>query len=303
VTQLAPPSVPQRTRAKARVLVEALPYFEEHNGTTVVIKIGGLVLEDVRLAERFAEDVSLLRLVGVRPLVVHGGGPQISELSRKLGLEPTFVDGLRVTDAPTLEVARMVLSGKITEELVSILNARGVTAVGLSGADGRLLRARPRGQNLGFVGEVASVNVPLLEHLMDVCVPVVASIATDDAGQAYNVNADLAASAIAVATGASKLVMLTDVPGVMRGGDPISEMSVTECRAFLEEREAQGGMRPKLEAAVAAVEGGVPRAHIIDGRVPHAVILEMFTPEGAGTMVTAERSSAPVPGPEGGEDR
>jgi acetylglutamate kinase len=292
VKRLAPSAVSQRTRAKARILLEALPYFEEHAGATVVIKVGGAVLDQAPLTARFAEDVSLLRLVGVRPVLVHGGGPQITELSRKLGLEPVFVGGLRVTDSATLEVVRMVLSGKISEELVSLLNAHGVTAVGLSGADGRLLGARPHGADLGYVGEVDSVNVPLLEHLMDVCVPVVASIATDGAGQAYNVNADLAAAAIAVSARASKLVILTDVPGVMRDGALVPEMTAAECRALVGEGGADGGMRPKLEAAVAAVEGGVPRAHIIDGRVEHAAILELFTPEGAGTMVTPEGHTA-----------
>jgi acetylglutamate kinase len=203
-----------------------------------------------------------------------------------------FVDGHRVTDESTLEVARMVLTGKVGEELVGLLNANGVTAVGLSGGDGRLLTARRRdggqGRDLGFVGDIERVNVDLLAHLMDVCVPVVASIATDGSGQAYNVNADLAASAVAVAMGAAKLVVLTDVPGVLRDGELLSEMTSEECSRLVADGHADGGMLPKLEAAVAAVEGGVPKVHIVDGRVEHAVILELFTPEGAGTMITRE---------------
>jgi acetylglutamate kinase len=286
------PGAAQSTTAKARILLEALPYIQEHSGATMVIKVGGSVIEDAGLTAGFATDLSLLRLVGVRPVVVHGGGHQISELSRRLGLEPTFVDGLRVTDASTLDVARMVLVGKLNGDLVSALNVGGVPAVGLSGGDGRLLLARPRaasgGPDLGYVGDVEEVNLPLLEHLLDVCVPVVASMATDRSGQAYNVNADLAAAAVAVAARASKLVLLTDVRGVMRDGARVSEMSLADCRSLVASGQAGGGMIPKLEAAMAAVEGGVPRAHIIDGRVEHAVILELFTPEGAGTMVSAD---------------
>ena len=288
-------SVSQRTRAKARTLLEALPYFREHAGSTVVLKLGGAAMDDHALAVRLAEDISLLRLIGIRPLIVHGGGPQISDLSKRLGIEPVFVDGHRVTDAATLEVARMVLAGKVNQELVGLLNANGVTAVGLSGGDGRLLVARPRdggGRDLGFVGEIEHVNVDLLSHLMDVSVPVVATVATDLAGQAYNVNADLAASAIAVAIGAAKLLFVTDVAGVLREGELLSELTATECRALVAEGHADGGMLPKLEAAVAAVEGGVPRVHIVDGRVEHAVILEMFTPEGAGTMIVAGSQEA-----------
>lgn len=291
--KLTDPSVFERTRAKARVLMEALPYMREHSGSTIVIKVGGRALEQEALAGRFAEDVALLRMIGVRPLVVHGGGPQITDLSRRLGLEPVFVDGHRVTDADTLEVARMVLTGKVNQELVARLNAAGVAAVGLSGGDGNLLvatkRQAPGGPDLGFVGEVERVNVDLLDHLMEVCVPVVASIATDPSGQAYNVNADLAASAIGVAVGARKLVMLTDVSGVVRDGMLLSEMDVLECRELIASGGASGGMVPKLEALAGALEGGVGAAHVIDGRVEHALILELFTPEGLGTMITARR--------------
>ncbi|MBI4260541.1 MAG: acetylglutamate kinase [Actinobacteria bacterium] len=274
--------------------------MREHTGTTIVVKVGGSVMEDPGLLAPFAEDLSLLRMVGIRPVVVHGGGPQISDLSRRLGIEPVFVDGLRVTDASTLEVARMVLAGKVTEELVAGLNAGGVPAVGLSGGDGRLLLARRRadgdGPDLGFVGEIEEVNVALLEHLIDVAVPVIASMAVDRSGQAYNVNADLAAAQVAVALRAHKLLLLTDVPGVLRDGELVPELSPLECRDLVASGGADGGMVPKLEAAVAAVEGGVPRAHVVDGRLPHATILELFTPEGAGTMV-----AAPVDEPVGEE--
>jgi acetylglutamate kinase len=289
VTNSAPPEVRQRTLAKARVLLEALPYFREHSGSIVVIKVGGAAMDAGRLAESFAQDVALLRLVGVRPVIVHGGGPQITEMAARLGLEASFVDGHRVTDAATLEVARMVLLGLVNQDVVSHLVRQGTSAVGLSGGDDALLVVRPRAKELGLVGEVERVNTSLLLHLMERVVPVIASIGTDPEGQAYNVNADLVAGSVAAALGAEKLVYLTDVPGLLdAGGELVSETSVAGAREILASGVAEGGMIPKLESAIEAMQAGVRRAHLIDGRVEHALILELFTPEGLGTMLTQD---------------
>ncbi|MGH2740647.1 MAG: acetylglutamate kinase [Actinomycetota bacterium] len=286
-----PPEVRQRTVAKARVLLEALPYMKEHSGKVVVVKLGGAAMEDSRLAETFAEDIALLRLAGIRPIVVHGGGPQISALSKRLGIEPRFVDGLRVTDAETLDLARMVLVGKLNKEIVSRINRQGIPASGVSGEDGNLLVAAPKQGpvGLGFVGEITRVDSRLLHLLMEEFVPVVASTATDGGGQTYNVNADEVASAIAVALGAEKLIFLTDVPGLYDDTSPeaslLSELSLVECEHLLETGGLVAGMIPKVRALAHAMRDGVPKAHILDGRVEHALILELFTPEGLGTMV------------------
>jgi acetylglutamate kinase len=288
------PEVRQRTLAKARILLEALPYLKEHFGATIVVKVGGAAMEDPNLAPTFAQDIALLRLVGARPLVVHGGGPQITAMSKRLGIESAFVDGQRVTDEATLEVARMVLLGVVNQDLVAELVREGTPAVGLSGGDDRLLVVRPHAGELGLVGEVERVNVELLEHLMARCVPVIASIGTDEKGQPFNVNADLVAGAVAAAMRAQKLVYLSDVPGLMGSdGSLVSEASVTECEAMIAEGVAEGGMIPKLASAIEAMRSGVGKAHLIDGRVPHAVILELFTPEGLGTMLTHD---VPEPG-------
>src|SRR5262245_53459127 len=231
MTTTTAPSVRERTRAKSRVLLEALPYIREHAGKVVVVKLGGAAMDDPALASSFAEDVGLLRLVGIRPVVLHGGGKQVSELSGRLGLTTEFRGGLRVTDHDTLRVAKMVLVGDINKRIVSALNRTGTRAVGLCGDDGDLLLAEkhaPDGDDLGFVGEITGVNTELLDHLMEMAVPVIASIATDHDGQSYNVNADPAAAAVAVALGAAKLVMLTDVPGVMVDGEQIAEPTTDE---------------------------------------------------------------------------
>jgi acetylglutamate kinase len=291
VTTTTAPAVRERTRAKSRVLLEALPYIREHAGKVVVVKLGGAAMDDPALAGSFAQDVGLLRLVGMRPVVLHGGGPQVSALSERLGLTTEFRGGLRVTDADTLRVAKMVLVGDVNKQIVSALNRAGTRAVGLCGDDGDLLLATkhaPNGDDLGFVGEITEINTALLDHLMEVAVPVIASIATDGAGQSYNVNADPAASAIAVALGAAKLVMLTDVPGVLVNGEQIAELTVSEADKLLEIGAAGGGMGPQLLAAADAVRAGVARAHIIDGRTEHSLVLELFTPEGIGTMVVPD---------------
>ena len=284
------PGVRQRTLAKARVLLDALPYMREHFDRTIVVKVGGAAMSEPRLSERFAEDIGLLRMVGVKPIVVHGGGPQITALSERLGLTPEFRDGHRVTNAETLEIAKMVLVGKVNKDLVVHINQAGVPALGLSGDDGNLLVARKRigtaGEDLGFVGDITSVNRELLAKLMETAVPVIASVATDGHGQSYNVNADLAAAAVASSVEAAKFVLLTDVPGVIQDGELVSELTVDDAEAFIAEQRVSGGMIPKLEAVVRAMRSGVGRAHVVDGRVEHALILELFTPEGMGTMVT-----------------
>ncbi|HXF56404.1 MAG TPA: acetylglutamate kinase [Actinomycetota bacterium] len=292
------PEVRQRTRAKARVLLDALPFMREHAGAVVVVKVGGAAIEDGALGATFAEDVSLLRLVGVRPVIVHGGGPQITATARRLGIEPTFVAGHRVTDPETLTVARMVLVGLINQDLVALLVRHGTPAVGLSGLDGGLLRVRPRAPELGLVGEVEEVNVDLLHHLMGQYVPVIASVGADGQGQAYNVNADLVAGAVASWLRAQKLVYLTDVPGLFGpDGQFISELGASDCERLLKQGAVEGGMVPKLRSALDALARGVRRAHLIDGRVEHALILELFTPEGLGTMVTPDPSDGPTGGP------
>ena len=285
----SPPQVRERTRAKARVLLEALPFIEEHTGSVVVVKVGGAAMEESGLAETFAQDISLLRHVGVRPVVVHGGGPQITAMARRFGVEPAFVGGHRVTDAATLEIARMVLVGLVNPDLVGLLSRHGVRAVGVSGIDGGLIRVRPRDAALGFVGDVERVDVGVLEHLMQGAVPVIATIGADEAGQAYNVNADAVAGAMAAAVGASKVVYLSDVAGLLgEGGELVTEATVSDCDRLVAEGVADGGMIPKLESAAAAIRAGVRRAHLIDGRIPHSLILELFTPEGIGTMLVPD---------------
>jgi acetylglutamate kinase len=294
-----PPQIRERTVAKARTLLEALPFMRAHTGKAIVIKYGGAAMDKAGLASSFAEDISLLRSVGIRPVVVHGGGPAVTRMSARLGIETTFVDGVRVTDAETLDVATMVLAGKLNTEVVATLTSGGVAAVGLSGVDGRLLLARKQqGPDLGFVGEVVHVDVTVLSALLDSgFVPVVASIAMDETGQAYNVNADVVAAELAVALGAEKLVYLNDVPGLIGPtGDLLSELSAEQGRSLLAAGGVvEGGMIPKLESAVRAVEAGISRVHLVDGRVEHSLVLELFTPEGIGTMITPGVPEHPEP--------
>lgn len=293
-----PPLIRQRTASKARVLVEALPFMREHRGTVVVVKYGGAGMDRVGLPASFAQDLALLQSAGVIPIVVHGGGPQVTRVSERLGIETTFVDGIRVTDAATLDVATMVLTGKLNTDVVASLVAGGVRAVGLSGVDGALLLARRQeAPDLGFVGEVVHVDVSVLRTLVsEGFVPVVASIAVDASGQSYNVNADVVAAELAVAIGAQKLVYMNDVPGLIGpGGDLLSELSVPQCRSLLRDgADETGGMIPKIESAVRSLDAGVGRVHLVDGRVEHALVLELFTPEGVGTMITPEAPAAEV---------
>jgi acetylglutamate kinase len=283
---------PRRASAheKAAILAEALPYIREFSGRTVVIKYGGHAMDDPALADLFAQDVVLMRLVGMSPVVVHGGGPQISDLMRRLGKEPEFLDGLRVTDAETVDIARMALVGKVNREIVASLNQHGSYAVGLSGEDAGLIRVEPRDERLGFVGQVTQIDPTILDRLVrEELIPVIATIGMGEGGQAYNVNADTVAGAIAESLGAEKLVYLTDVSGVYESypdeDSLISRTDAAGLEALVEQGKADKGMIPKLLSCVQALRNGVNRAHILDGRMPHALLLEFFTREGIGTMV------------------
>ncbi|MEP6759094.1 MAG: acetylglutamate kinase [Actinomycetota bacterium] len=291
-----PPQIRERTVAKARTLLEALPFMQAHAGRVLVLKYGGAAMDTAGLAATFAEDLLLLQSVGIKPVVVHGGGPAVTKMSARLGIETTFVDGLRVTDAETLDVATMVLAGKLNTQFVASLVSGGVNAVGLSGVDGRLLLARKQeGRDLGFVGEVVHVNADVLATLLDRSfIPVVASIAIDERGQAYNVNADIVAAELAIALDAEKLVYINDVPGLTGPtGDLLSELSAAQTTELLATPGVvDGGMIPKLESAVRALDAGVGRVHLVDGRVEHAVVLELFTPEGVGTMICPDAGGA-----------
>jgi acetylglutamate kinase len=282
---------------RARVLIEALPYIRRFAGSTIVVKYGGHAMTDPALARLFADDIVLMHAVGIRPVVVHGGGPQISQLMERLGLTPVFKDGLRVTDAEGLDVARMVLVGKIGRDIVSAINVHGPLAVGLSGEDAGLILASARHPDLGFVGDVEAVNPAILERLLaEELIPIVSTIGSDVAGQAYNINADTVAGAIAEAVGAEKVVYLTDVEGLLRDVDDpaslIGRSSSDELQALIDAGELTGGMIPKIAACIHAVEHGVASAHIVDGRREHVMLLELFTDEGIGTMITKGGASA-----------
>jgi acetylglutamate kinase len=278
--------------AKAEILVESLPYIRRFWDKVVVVKYGGNALGGGSTLAGFATDIVLMRSVGMRPVVVHGGGPQIGELMERLGKKPEFRDGLRVTDAETLDIARMVLVGKVNRDIVSAINVHGPLAVGVSGEDAGLIQAAQRDPELGFVGDISEVKPELLVRLLaQDLVPVVATIGSDETGQAYNINADTAAAAIAVALEAQKLVFLTDVEGIRADrADPsslLSQLSALDLAALIEKGAVGAGMIPKAQAALDAVGGGVAQAHILDGRAPHALLLEIFTHSGIGTMVTA----------------
>jgi acetylglutamate kinase len=278
--------------AKATVLAEALPYIREFSGKTVVIKYGGNAMEDPGLAHFFAQDVVLMRLVGMNPVVVHGGGPQISDLMRRLGKEPEFVDGLRVTDAETVDIVRMALVGKVNREIVASVNRHGSYAVGLSGEDAGLITVGQRDGKLGFVGDIRRIDPSILERLLrEELIPIVATVGVDEAGQAYNVNADTVAGAIAESLRAEKLVYLTNVTGLYADladeSSLISRIDVDRLAALVDGGRLSEGMIPKARSCVDAVKSGVTRAHILDGRIPHALLLEFFTREGIGTMVNA----------------
>jgi len=281
---------------RAEILMEALPYIQEFHGKTVVIKYGGAAMEQTDLKAPFARDVILLRCVGINPVIVHGGGPQIGAMMKRLGKEPRFVGGMRVTDEETVEIVEMVLVGRINKEIVGLINLHGGKAVGLSGKDGDLVRARRLGHRLpsgetvdiGLVGEVEAINpapIRLLEQ--NGFVPVIAPVGVGAAGETYNINADLVAGHIAAALQAEKLVHLTDVGGIRdQDGARLSTLTKKDAARLMEAGVIEGGMLPKVESSLRALEGGTAKAHIIDGRIPHAILLELFTREGIGTEIT-----------------
>ncbi len=301
----APPPMTDREEwlAKARTLSEALPYMRRYAGRTFVIKYGGHAMGDDRLAEMFARDIVLLKQVGINPVVVHGGGPQIGQMLERLKIKSSFIDGLRVTDKETVEVVEMVLAGSINKQIVSAINQAGGRAVGLSGKDGQLLIARKvrrtqrdpdsnieRVLDLGFVGEPYQVNPAILESLADAdIIPVIAPVGVDRQGETYNINADTAAGAVAAALGATRFFLLTDVAGVLdKSKTLIPRLTLEEARRCIADGTASGGMIPKIETCIDAVEQGVDAAVVLDGRVPHALLLEIFTEGGAGTLIGRE---------------
>ena len=281
---------------KASILMEALPYIQRFSGEIVVVKYGGSTMEDPGLQQSFAGDITLLHTVGILPVVVHGGGPQISEALASAGIEAAWVDGLRVTDAATMKVVQRVLIGEVNADIVRMLGSHGAEAIGVSGIDASLFTATPKDERLGFVGEITGVNTGLIHRLLsEGLVPVVAPIALGPEGAVYNVNADTAAGALAAALNARKLVYLTDTEGVMRDmtddSSLIQRMNLTDLKALLPSIE--GGMLPKLKSVAASLDAGVKRAHVLDGRVQHVLLLEMFTREGIGTMVTQDGDDRP----------
>jgi acetylglutamate kinase len=283
----------QAAGERAAVLVEALPYIQRFRGRVVVVKYGGNAMVEPALATTFAEDIVLMHSVGLRPVVVHGGGPQISDLMERLGKVPEFRDGQRVTDAETVDIARMVLVGKVNRDIVGAINRHGPLAVGVSGEDAGLIRAGARHPDLGFVGDVEAVNPSILERLLaEDLIPVVSTIGSDASGQAYNINADAVAGALAEALQAEKVIYLTDIEGLLGDlGDPaslISRIDAKSLQALLDDGALSGGMIPKIAACLHAVAGGVGSAHLLDGRLPHVVLLELFSDAGVGTMITAE---------------
>jgi acetylglutamate kinase len=290
----------------ARTLSEALPYMRRFAGQTFVIKYGGHAMGEGDLAERFARDVVLIKQVGINPVVVHGGGPQIGDMLKRLNIASAFADGLRITDQATVEVVEMVLSGSINKQIVTAINGAGGIAIGLSGKDGRLIQARKlrrttrdpdsnieKIMDLGFVGEPTHINTEVLRALdASRAIPVIAPIGVGDGGETYNINADTAAGAIAAALGASKLIMLTDVPGVLdKAGRLMPSLTPKQSLMLLGDGTISGGMIPKLETCLEAVHGGVQAAHILDGRIPHVLLLEIFTEHGVGTMIAAEAAA------------
>jgi acetylglutamate kinase len=276
---------------KARVLIEALPNISEFRGRTVVVKIGGAAQEDPVLRQRFAEDLILLDWVGINVVVVHGGGKQITTMLDRVGLVAKFVDGQRVTDAPTLEVVEMVLGGSLNQELVRLVNHLGGAAVGLTGCDGRLARARRTQPELGLVGEVTEIDRAVIDRLIADFIPIIAPVATGEDGNALNVNADVFAARLAQSIGAEKLVLLTDIAGVLDADKRlIPTIGANAARALIKGGVISGGMIPKVQNALAALDAGVHKVHIIDGRLEHALLLEIFTREGVGTQVVADPS-------------
>jgi len=285
-------SIPDAAKLQAEVLIQALPYIQRWSGATFVIKYGGAAMGENGSAAQVMQDIVLMHCVGIRPVIVHGGGPEISELMKRLGKQPQFVNGLRITDAETMELVEMALTGKTNPRLVALIQQQGGRAIGISGKDGGLIRARKIESevDLGFVGEVESIQPRVLHAILEAgYIPVVSPIGMGADGATYNLNADFAAGALAGALEASKFILMTDVPGVLSDPDDpnslISELTREQARRMLENGRVSGGMIPKLQACLTALENGCPRAHIIDGRIPHALLIEVFTDEGIGTMI------------------
>lgn len=294
-----PGAGPKKARERATILLEALPYIRRFSGKTVVVKFGGHAMVDEQLKRDFALDIILLKYIGINPVVVHGGGPQISDLLKRLGKESRFVGGMRVTDKETMDVVEMVLVGQVNQEIVGLINGLGGNAVGLSGRDGNLIVGRkivhaevngddgpPEIIDLGRVGEVTGVNTEVLAILdRESFIPVIAPVGVGEGGEVLNINADLVAGALGARLSAEKLILLTDVPGVMRGGKLISTLTAAQARDLVAGGDVSGGMIPKIECALAALAGGVAKAHIVDGRLAHSVLLEIFTDSGVGTQI------------------
>lgn len=280
-------------RDRVHVLSEALPYLQTFAGRTIVVKYGGAAMKDATLKAGVIRDIVFMACVGIHPVVVHGGGPEINIWLEKLEIEPQFKNGLRVTDAATMDVVEMVLVGRVNKELVSLINQAGGAAVGLCGKDGNLIKARPQGQaGIGFVGEVTSVDIQLVAALVkDGYIPVVSSVAADETGQAYNINADTVAGELAAALGAEKLILLTDTPGILEdyqdSGTLIHKLDIQKARQLIDRGVVSGGMIPKVNCCVRSLAQGVRAAHIIDGRIPHSLLLEIFTDTGIGSMLVA----------------
>ena len=278
---------------RAEVLTQALPYIKKYNGKIVVVKYGGNAMINEQLKMQVMEDIVLLSLIGVKIVLVHGGGPEISELMEKLGKKPVFVDGLRVTDKETVDIVQMVLAGKVNKTLVSLLETKGGVAMGISGMDGRLIEAVMKDERLGYVGKIVNVNItPITDLLEKGYIPVVSTVGCDKDGNAYNINGDTAAAYIAGALGAERLIMMTDIAGILRDKDDaatlIPEMTVSQAEMLQKEGVISGGMIPKVECCVEAINKGVDKVIIMDGRVPHSILMEILTDEGAGTMVIGD---------------
>lgn len=278
---------------RAQILTEALPYIKRYTGKTVVIKYGGNAMINEGLKEQVMEDIVLLWLIGVRVVLIHGGGPEISDMMKRLGKESVFVDGLRVTDRETVDIVQMVLAGKINKTLVNMLEMKGGKAVGLSGMDGRLIEARIKDERLGYVGEITKINIAPVTDLLDKgYIPVISTLGCDKEGNTYNINGDTAAAHIAGELGAQRLIMMTDIAGILRDKDDestlIPELTVSETKKLYEEGIVSGGMIPKVDCCIEAISEGVKNVVIMDGRVPHSILMELLTNEGAGTWIRGE---------------
>ena len=279
---------------RAEILTQALPYIRRYNGKIVVVKYGGNAMINETLKMQVMEDIVLLWLVGVKVVLVHGGGPEISELMEKLGKQPVFVDGLRVTDKETVDIVQMVLAGKVNKTLVNLLESRGGKAMGISGIDGRLIEAEMKNEKLGFVGNIKKIHIkPVTDLLEKGYIPVISTVGCDRDGNTYNINGDTAAARIAGALGAERLIMMTDIAGILRDKDDpstlVPEITVAEAATLREEGVISGGMIPKVECCVEAIRSGVENVIIMDGRVPHSILMELLTDEGAGTMVKGDK--------------